>query len=116
VVLEDQQGTHVALPKLYGQPSYSRRGVIADRPRPIDPDDLPIAAFQTDDERDLAETLEGRRSLPYVTVPVEPASEHARAAVGTESPAGIPAPFAPRALEATADAPRRRGLGRLLGG
>ncbi len=49
---------HVALPKLYGAPAYGRprRGVDVS-PRPLDPDDLPIAAYQTDEERELAERL-----------------------------------------------------------
>jgi hypothetical protein len=115
VVLEDQT-THVALPKLYGQPSYSRRGVVPERPRPIDPDDLPIAAFQTDDERDLAEALAGRRSVPYLTVPVEPERAPARPLDADPGAMVEPAPLAPRAAEADVTAPRRRGLGRLLGG
>lgn len=46
---------HVALPKLYGGPAYSRpRRAVADSPRPLNPDDLPIEAFQTDEERALA--------------------------------------------------------------
>ncbi len=47
---------HVALPKLYGAPAYGRPRRTADvTPRPVDPDDLPIAAFQTDEERAIAE-------------------------------------------------------------
>jgi hypothetical protein len=46
---------HVALPKLYGAPAYARPAkVVAVSPRPFDPDDLPIEAFQTEVERDLA--------------------------------------------------------------
>ena len=49
---------HVALPKLYGAPAYARPApVVAITPRPFDPDDLPIEAVQTDEERDLASTL-----------------------------------------------------------
>jgi len=45
---------HVALPKLYGAPAYARPPRPAvDTPRPFDPDDLPIEAVRTDDERDL---------------------------------------------------------------
>ena len=44
---------HVALPKLYGAPAYARpQPVVATGPRPFDPDDLPIEAVQTDEERD----------------------------------------------------------------
>lgn len=46
---------HVALPKLYGAPAYAppvHRPPVT--PRPFDPDDLPIAAVQSVEERDLA--------------------------------------------------------------
>jgi hypothetical protein len=56
IVALDEQ--HIALPKLYGAPAYARPARIAeDVPRPFDPDDLPIEAVQTDEERDLASTL-----------------------------------------------------------
>ena len=46
---------HVALPKLYGAPSYAPPvHRVRETPRPFDPDDLPIAAVQTVAERDLA--------------------------------------------------------------
>lgn len=49
---------HVALPKLYGAPQYARPPVPAKAgPRPFDPDEMPIAAVQTDDERDLVDSL-----------------------------------------------------------
>ena len=48
---------HVALPKLYGAPAYARPPRPAvDTPRPFDPDDLPIEAVRTDEERDLLST------------------------------------------------------------
>ncbi|GIW20775.1 MAG: hypothetical protein KatS3mg065_1071 [Chloroflexota bacterium] len=52
---EDQH--HVALPKLYGAPAYARppRPVVARTPRPFDPDDLPLEAFMTPEERALKE-------------------------------------------------------------
>lgn len=51
---------YFALPSLYGAPAYARppRGV-SDTERPFDPDDLPIVAEQTDDERTLAQVLQG---------------------------------------------------------
>jgi hypothetical protein len=62
VAIEEQ---HVALPKLYGAPAYARPPrPVDDTPRPFDPDDLPIAAFQTDEEREMAETLAGRPYAP----------------------------------------------------
>lgn len=49
---------HVALPKLYGAPSYAPPvHRVHETPRPFDPDDLPIAAAQTVEERDLAASL-----------------------------------------------------------
>jgi hypothetical protein len=59
LAIDEQQ--HVALPKLYGGPAYARPPRPVDEtPRPLDPDDLPIAAFQTDEERRLAESLPAR--------------------------------------------------------
>jgi hypothetical protein len=63
VAIDEQ--THVALPKLMGAPAYARppRQVSA-KPRPFDPDDLPIEAHQTDDERRLVEALPARAFAP----------------------------------------------------
>jgi hypothetical protein len=55
VAIDEQ---HVALPKLYGAPAYARPALkIEETPRPLDPDDLPIEAFRTDEEQELAEAL-----------------------------------------------------------
>jgi hypothetical protein len=49
---------HVALPKLYGGPQYSRPRVeVPARPRPFDPDEMPIDAAQSDEERRLFGSL-----------------------------------------------------------
>ena len=54
---EDQQ-QHVALPKLYGASATGRPApVVAEAPRPFNPDELPVAAELTEDERDLIEKL-----------------------------------------------------------
>ena len=54
----DEQQHHVALPKLYGAPAYARSApVVAETPRPLDPDDLPIDAIQTPEERELVASL-----------------------------------------------------------
>ena len=46
---------HVALPKLYGAPAYARPPAPVDpKARPFDQDQLPIAAYQTDEERRIA--------------------------------------------------------------
>jgi hypothetical protein len=61
-VIDEQ---HVALPKLYGAPSYGRPvAAVVTSPRPLDPDDLPIAALQTDEERELVESLPARAYAP----------------------------------------------------
>jgi hypothetical protein len=55
VALDEQ---HIALPKLYGAPAYARPTVVVEvTERPFDPDDLPIEAVQTDEERELAASL-----------------------------------------------------------
>lgn len=49
---------HIALPKLYGAPAYARPATVADvGPKPFDPDELPIEAFQTEIDREFAATL-----------------------------------------------------------
>jgi hypothetical protein len=55
---------HLALPKLYGAPAYARPVVVPVAPveRPFDPDDLPLEALQTEEERDYVAQLAGR---PY---------------------------------------------------
>ena len=56
---------HVALPKLYGAPAYARPASYASTAdRPFDPDDLPIEAFQDDDDRAFAATLPARAWAP----------------------------------------------------
>ena len=56
---------HIALPKLYGAPAYARPAPIAEvTPRPFDPDDLPIEAVQTDEEREIAASLPASAFAP----------------------------------------------------
>lgn len=72
VAIDEQQ--HVALPKLYGAPAYSRPTMsVAHSPRPFDPDDLPLTVEQTDDERRLLEALPARAYAPGGGVYLEPA-------------------------------------------
>jgi hypothetical protein len=62
VAIEEQ---HVALPKLYGAPAYARPlRIVPDADRPFDPDDLPIEAIMTDEERELAANLPARAFAP----------------------------------------------------
>ncbi len=55
---------HVALPKLYGAPAYARPPAVAVpvAERPFDPDELPIEAHQTEEEREFSATMPARRS------------------------------------------------------
>ena len=56
---------HVALPKLFGAPAYARPAPVVDvTPRPFDPDDLPIEAVQTDEEREIAASLPAHAYVP----------------------------------------------------
>jgi hypothetical protein len=58
LAIEEQ---HVALPKLYGAPAYARPvRPVEVLERPLDPDDLPIEAIQTPEERELAAALPAR--------------------------------------------------------
>jgi hypothetical protein len=63
VSIEEQ---HIALPKLYGAPAYARPQPVpvATAPRPFDPDDLPIEAFQTEEDRAIASNLPARAWAP----------------------------------------------------
>lgn len=61
--IEDQQ--HVALPRLYGASATGRPAPVAkEAPRPFNPDEMPIAADLTDDERDLVEQLPPEAFMP----------------------------------------------------
>jgi hypothetical protein len=60
-VASEEHG-HVALPKLYGAPAYARPPVkpVQQAERPFDPDELPLEAVRTDEEREAARQLAGR--------------------------------------------------------
>lgn len=84
---------HVALPKLYGAPAYARPpGPAATVARPFDPDDLPIDAYMTDDERVFASTLPARAWAPGGAI-VEGRDTHAH-----DGHPQTPADLRPRAL------------------
>jgi hypothetical protein len=54
---------YFALPKLYGAPAYARAPrPVPDTERPPDPDDLPIAAVQTEEERAAVASLHASSS------------------------------------------------------
>jgi hypothetical protein len=62
---EDQHQHHAAPPKLYGAPAYARPpATVAESQRPFDPDDLPITASQTTEEREWVEALPARAYAP----------------------------------------------------
>lgn len=86
----DEQ-THVALPKLYGAPAYGRpRRPAEPIERPVDPDELPLEAFATEEEREVLSDL---RQQPYTALPIRPEPE------GPEpQPQARPRPFLLRAL------------------
>ncbi len=58
----NEDRVHVALPKLYGAPAYARPPVVAVQPvdRPFDPDELPLEAELTREERDIVSQLPAR--------------------------------------------------------
>ena len=65
-----QEVHHVALPKLYGQPAYSRPSRPVElQDRPFDPDELPLTVEMTEEERTVLESLPGR---PYASGADEP--------------------------------------------
>ncbi len=56
---------HVAMPKLYGAPAYGRPPVPVETvARPFDPDELPIVADQTEEEREFAAALPAQVYAP----------------------------------------------------
>lgn len=64
--MRNDEQQHVALPKLYGAPAYARPKVVpvAEAPKPFDPDDLPLEAYQTADEREWTSALPARAYQP----------------------------------------------------
>jgi hypothetical protein len=67
---------HVALPRLYGAPAYARppRVAAATLDRPFDPDDLPIEALMSEEDRAFAASLPARAWAPG-GVPVDGAAD-----------------------------------------
>jgi|GEM_PF-938898 hypothetical protein len=91
VAIEEQ---HVALPKLYGAPAYARPlRIVPDAERPFDPDDLPIEAVMTDEERELAANLPA-----HVYAPGGAHAGRRLAIAGEAEPTLSPRPLSLRAL------------------
>jgi hypothetical protein len=67
-----QPDPYFALPSLYGAPAYARPprppGLVQ---RPLDPDDLPLATQQTDEERRFADALLASRGVAQAGAPME---------------------------------------------
>jgi hypothetical protein len=92
---------HVALPKLYGAPAYARPPRPAvDVERPFDPDDLPIEAVRTDEERELISTLPAEAFAPGGTTRRDNDD-------GAPSPELRPRPLSLRALAGRLQGPSR---------
>ena len=90
---ESEAQKHYAMPRLMGQPAYTRRRYVEVAPRPLDPDDLPLEAFRTDEEHDLVASLTDVARRP------------------AESPAQLAAPR----TAAPDEAPAATGIVRRLG-
>lgn len=100
--MKNDEQAHVALPKLYGAPAYARPKVIpvAEAPKPFDPDELPLTAYQTPEERDWTSELPARAYQPGGGVHL--AGDHATMGSRTSATTGpwslLPRPFRIRAL------------------
>jgi hypothetical protein len=76
---------YYALPKLYGAPSYARpRRVVDHGERPFDPDDLPIAAAQTEEERAYALSQQAAGMGPDGTGPGRSSADGGRSTLAAE--------------------------------
>ncbi len=104
---------HVAFPKLFGAPAYARPPSAAESTeRPFDPDDLPLIAELTPEERaqygasDLVARAGIREGYDHGTYAVPGAGGATVGGLGGTQPALHARPFALRAL-----ADRLRGRG-----
>ena len=95
--MTNNDGPHVALPKLYGAPAYARpKPQVEGTDRPFDPDDLPLEAERTEDEARLVRELAAR---PYAGPDAAPVSGVIPAAdPHLEAPSLRPRPFRLRAI------------------
>lgn len=72
---------HMALPRLYGAPAYSRPPRPAEvLVRPFDPDELPLEAERTEEDLARASELTGATWTPTITPPVKARGRRGRAA------------------------------------
>ena len=58
--MNEDRAAQQALPKLYGAPAYARPPVLAVNPvdRPFDPDDLPLEAERSQEDKELVSQLQ----------------------------------------------------------
>ena len=58
--MNEDRAAQQALPKLYGAPAYARPPVLSLNPvdRPFDPDDLPLEAERTQEDKELVTQLQ----------------------------------------------------------
>jgi hypothetical protein len=77
---------YFALPSLYGAPAYARAPkAIPDSERPLNPDDLPITAEQTEEERLLAQMLQASGSHLHGSSLGPPGAAYGSVATGSGS-------------------------------
>jgi hypothetical protein len=121
-VSDEQQ--HMALPRLYGGPAYSRPPrPVQEIVRPFDPDELPLEADRTEIDHALASELAGATWSP----PPLPAARTRKTRQGraaAQTPVGIAAAPATPGSSDNGDGHgglqgrpfSLRGLGRIFGG
>jgi hypothetical protein len=75
--VNEDRAAQQALPKLYGAPAYARPPVLAVNPvdRPFDPDDLPLEAERTQEDKELVTQLQPH---PYERVAAASGSSGSR--------------------------------------
>lgn len=95
--MTNNDGPHVALPKLYGAPAYARpKPQVEGTDRPFDPDDLPLEAERTEEEARLVRELAAR---PYAGPDARPVPGSTPAAHSPlEAPMLRPRPFRLRTI------------------
>ncbi len=96
---------NVALPGLYGAPAYARPPKpVSDSVRPFDPDDLPIEAYRSEEEREILAGWGAPGGASYAT-------SEATSTVGSRSEhgsaVGVPRRFTLRVLTERVRRPNR---------